>query len=139
MESLMIAHELSFADSASEVSILELLNRLLDPWRGLRRDPIAISGDKALMLAGRVVTSVALILHELATNSVKYGGLGHDQGAVRLALEHAGDDRGSARLLWVGERPGPADGDLKSVVEGEGGWLSVDFVGGRSITKKKTI
>ncbi|HEY9554282.1 MAG TPA: PAS domain S-box protein, partial [Allosphingosinicella sp.] len=68
--------------------------------------PIAISGDKALMLAGRVVTSVALILHELATNSVKYGGLGHAEGALRIAVEHAGDDRGSARLLWVEERPG---------------------------------
>src|SRR3546814_17061696 len=58
------------------------------------------------MLAGRVVTSVALILHELATNSVKYGGLGHAEGALRIAVEHAGDDRGSARLLWVEERPG---------------------------------
>src|SRR3546814_13736052 len=107
MESLMIAHELSFADSASEVSILELLNRLLDPWRGLRRDPIAISGDKALMLAGRVVTSVALILHELATNSVKYGGLGHADGALRIAVSHAGIARGSARPPWGEERPRP--------------------------------
>ena len=51
---------------------------------------------------------MAMILHELATNAVKYGALGADGGTVSIAWETT-EDRDWLTLRWV-ERGGPTVG-----------------------------
>jgi two-component sensor histidine kinase len=48
--------------------------------------------------------SLALAVHELATNAAKYGALSTPAGKVTIAWEQAGEDR--AVLTWT-ERDGP--------------------------------
>ena len=62
--------------------------------------------------------SLALMLHEFATNSAKYGALSVDQGTLDIALSSTAD---SLTLLWT-ERGGPAPQPEKAV-EGFGSKL----------------
>ncbi|MGK6311690.1 HWE histidine kinase domain-containing protein [Neorhizobium sp. DT-125] len=60
-------------------------------------------------LKAEAVQNLGLILHELATNSVKYGALSVPQGKVRIAWRDVADEDGGEvklRLVWE-ERDGP--------------------------------
>lgn len=62
------------------------------------------------VLKAEAVQNLGLILHELATNSVKYGALSVPQGKVRISWKDLiGEDDGEGRLelIWE-ERNGPA-------------------------------
>lgn len=84
--------------AASQVDLCSLVRSVLQPYAGRCRligDPASASLDE--------MTTLALFLHELATNSVKYGALGADGGnvVVRWAT-----DGGELELTWT-ESGGP--------------------------------
>jgi two-component sensor histidine kinase len=54
-------------------------------------------------ISGRVISSLALLLHEFATNSVKYGALSATAGQVQI---HCAARSGTAVITWM-ERGGP--------------------------------
>jgi two-component sensor histidine kinase len=56
-----------------------------------------------VVVGATAVTSLALALHETATNAVKYGALSEPNGAIRIQWETQGDD---FRLDWE-ETGGP--------------------------------
>ena len=83
-------------------SLHGMLADLFSPYRIGGRERVAVDGDDA-RIAARAATPLALVFHELATNSAKYGALSVDDGTVDLAIA----DRGDTLLLrWV-ERGGP--------------------------------
>jgi two-component sensor histidine kinase len=57
-----------------------------------------------LMVGETSITSIALVLHELATNSTKYGALGVDTGKISI---DGFDSADTVRLIWT-ESGGPA-------------------------------
>ena len=62
---------------------------------------IQISGP-SVMMAGGAAESLAMILHELTTNSVKYGALGDSQGRIDVKWTFASEDARSEIVLdWV--------------------------------------
>jgi two-component system, chemotaxis family, CheB/CheR fusion protein len=65
--------------------------------------PIVISGPD-LMIGERALTSLALVLHELATNAAKYGALSISEGLVHVTWQIEADN---LLLRWE-ERKGPA-------------------------------
>jgi two-component sensor histidine kinase len=67
-----------------------------DPKRIVMSGPDLVIGERAL-------TSLALVLHELATNAVKYGALSIDQGLVHVTWQIEADN---LLLRWE-ERKGP--------------------------------
>jgi PAS domain S-box-containing protein len=73
-----------------------------------RREQVDITGPE-VRLRSSVVQTLALALHELATNARKYGALSTDQGRLRIAWQL--DQRGRASWLtlnWVEENIGQA-------------------------------
>ncbi|MCC2611681.1 sensor histidine kinase [Neorhizobium sp. Rsf11] len=71
-------------------------------------DRVELQGADFILKA-EAVQNLGLILHELATNSVKYGALSVPQGKVRIAWKDVLDEAGSEpnlRLVWE-ERDGP--------------------------------
>jgi two-component sensor histidine kinase len=64
---------------------------------------ISVSGPD-VVVGATAVTSLALALHESATNAVKYGALSDANGAIRIEWVTRGDD---LRLKWE-ETGGPA-------------------------------
>jgi two-component sensor histidine kinase len=64
---------------------------------------IKASGPE-VVIGAAAVTSLALALHESATNAVKYGALSKPNGSIRIEWETHGND---LRLYWE-ETGGPA-------------------------------
>jgi two-component sensor histidine kinase/PAS domain-containing protein len=81
--------------------IRSVLSTLVDP------DRFDIAGP-SVRLGARATLSVSLLLHELATNALKYGALSGDAGLIAVTWEIAGSgDDAELRLQWQ-EYDGPA-------------------------------
>lgn len=106
MNALARAHDLTLPDlsnssdpAAASTTVTQLLGAILDPHRQSGGGQISVSGEDA-PLRGSALTSLALLLHELATNAVKYGALASADG--RLEIDLARDDD-HLYLTWTEE------------------------------------
>ncbi|MCJ2012411.1 chemotaxis protein CheB [Methylobacterium sp. J-076] len=108
------AHSLADPSGGQGASDLAgLVNATLRPYRD--HVPTAIDGP-LVSIDWRHVSSLAMILHEWATNSVKYGALGSDDGALSVTWERVED---GLTLTWsertartAGPSPGRGFGSL---------------------------
>ncbi|WP_239806278.1 PAS domain-containing protein [Croceicoccus hydrothermalis] len=79
-----------------EADLRELIEAILLPYTDVARDRIAIIGD-TIMLDKKQVTPLGLVLHELATNALKYGALSTADGAVSVDWTQ---ENGKTVLFW---------------------------------------
>jgi PAS domain S-box-containing protein len=80
-------------------SLRALLDAVLKPFTapsGEMGAPISVEGCDA-ELSNRAATALALVIHELATNAMKYGGLGRNGNGVVIACE---DREGGMQICW---------------------------------------
>ncbi|TIX49282.1 PAS domain S-box protein [Alteraurantiacibacter aquimixticola] len=95
------------ADGSTGESLLGLLDVLFAPYRDGEGSPrVAVDGDDGA-IGHRAATPLALVFHELATNSAKYGALSTEEGRVSLTISAEGD---ALRLDWK-EQGGPPPQD----------------------------
>ncbi len=103
------AHELILPEVSGDVrgsdggDLGELVTAVVSPHLREGRERVRIDGPP-LPLAPRSATSLALVLHELATNAAKYGALSLPEGRVEVRWRADGE---RLRLTWT-ERGGPA-------------------------------
>lgn len=83
-------------------SLHAVIRDILSPYPAMAEGRIVILGDD-LKLDDRGATPIALLIHELATNAVKYGSLSVDDGTVRIETQRVGS---SGTISWE-ERGGP--------------------------------
>jgi two-component sensor histidine kinase len=104
IQALADAHDLLVEQQWGGAHIGDLVNAQLTAF-GLEK--VRTRGER-VMLRTEAVQNVALALHELATNSSKYGALSVPNGIVEIAwLREPGEDGASSlRLTWR-ERGGP--------------------------------
>lgn len=95
--SLARAHSLLSTTRWSGVDLHDLLRLELDPYGGETDEQVAILGPPALIDA-QAAQSLALVIHELATNASKYGALSRPLG--RLNVSWSFDEAGVLRLTW---------------------------------------
>ena len=85
------AHEFVRPDADNRDRRLHsFLDELFAAYRNIDGARIKVSGED-VQLANAAVTPLALMLHELATNAVKYGALSVDEGVVELAVSKQGE------------------------------------------------
>jgi PAS domain S-box-containing protein len=96
-------HQLIGGAIDGSVGLTALARQTLAAYAGEGHDRIAMSGPE-LALTLDESQGLAMMLHELATNSVKYGALSDGDGQVSVTWTLDGD--GSLRLAWR-ERGGP--------------------------------
>lgn len=80
----------------TETTLLALLDAILAAHQGINEERISIEGDD-LPIGPHALTTIALLLHELATNAVKYGGLATPEGQLRIEVGIAGERMKSNR------------------------------------------
>ena len=68
-----------------------VLREILAPYPALSEGRITIDGDD-LLIDDRGATPIALLFHELATNSMKYGALSAESGRVAIGIRRDGRD-----------------------------------------------
>ncbi len=92
------AHDFVRATSGTARDSLHgFLAELFAPYGTGDRSRVRISGHDC-PVGSRAATPLALVFHELATNSAKYGALASDHGGVELTLTESGD---KIHLTWA--------------------------------------
>ena len=97
------AHEVLLQQDWATAPMRAVVERTLDLHTVLGR--FAIAGPD-LSLGPKAVLSLTLLLHELATNAIKYGALSRDAGGVGLTWAVAPEGGGTLVMSWQ-ERGGP--------------------------------
>jgi len=80
-----------------------LLDQIFAPYNSQHEQRITVTGSNPT-IQGRAATPLALVFHELATNSAKYGVLANEEGVVDVTISHA--DHDMLRIEW--HEPGVA-------------------------------
>jgi two-component sensor histidine kinase len=80
-----------------------LVAQELSPYCGDGETRVSIDGPK-ILLKPQAAQTIAMCIHELATNAAKYGALSLPEGHVQIEWSHTGDQR--VILRWT-ETGGP--------------------------------
>ncbi len=102
---LATAHDHITKGNWSHASLSQLLEDEAHAYLAGKDDRLIINGDDVL-IAPEAYTVVALVMHEMMTNSVKYGALCDSSGKISIDLSRDGDGDGDLVIRWT-ERGGP--------------------------------
>ena len=138
IHALSQAHNLLAASQWEGVPLGQVLSAELAPFRETLADRIAVEGPD-VQLTPAAGQSLALVLHELATNAVKYGAMSEGYGLldIRWSVQAAGEDKGMLCLSWresdgppvaSNRRDGFGSTMMRAMVRGQlGGTLDVEW------------
>ena len=98
------AHDVLLQQNWSAARMRDVMDGVLSLQAPL--DRIILNGPD-LDIGAQAALSLSMLLHELATNAVKYGALSNDTGTVSVSWRVAGDDGSEFVLDWI-EGGGPA-------------------------------
>ena len=98
------AHDLLTSETWEKAPLRAIVTRALKPFQEQHHERIAIEGPADVWLDSTKSVVVAMAVHELATNAVKYGALSNGSGRVSVTLEHCQSNR--VKLVWQ-ESGGP--------------------------------
>lgn len=132
---LAAGHDILVRGEGIAAAIGSLAQLALDPFSGDGR--IAYSGPE-LNVSPRIATALAMTLHELGTNAVKYGALSNTAGRVTLQWNRETSPEGDMLVLTWRETGGPpvtppahrgfGSRMIQALLGGEaGGSVSVDY------------
>ena len=104
VQSLARAHDHITRQNWSAVSLRQLVATEAETYLLDKKDRVILTGPN-VMLEPQAYSSMALVMHEMLTNSAKYGALSDRSGRVEIALSTTGS--GSLAINWR-EIDGPA-------------------------------
>jgi PAS domain S-box-containing protein len=121
-------------DTTLHALVQTILAPYVDPQRFEDHGFFIITGP-CLPIGGNAVTSIALVMHELATNAAKYGALSSPGGYIHIDWSVQKDEllltwkeRGGPSLDGPAEREGFGNSLVRRIVTGQfGGQLSYDW------------
>ena len=99
------AHDLLTSETWQRAPLRAIVTRVLEPFQENLNERISINGAADLWLDSTKSVAVAMALHELATNAVKYGALSNGGGHVSIAWERQ-CQANRVKLVWQ-ESGGP--------------------------------
>ena len=103
---LASAHDLLLHGKGERASVLKLIETAMAPYGRSNERQISITGTD-VELGPKAALSLALILHELATNAVKYGALSVPEGRLDIqSTTTTVEGRWTFNLTWT-EAGGP--------------------------------
>ncbi|HUO91307.1 MAG TPA: PAS domain S-box protein [Rhizomicrobium sp.] len=104
LHALADAHDVLTQRDWTSVSLRDMAKRALKPFVDTKKARLSADGPDADISPNRALL-LAMVLHELGTNAVKYGALSNTEGSVNAAwsLEQ---DNGQRRLKLVWEEEG---------------------------------
>lgn len=132
LEALSRASDAAFLDvaigdsDAGQTDLEAIVRSVLRPYG----DRCLIGGQKT-SISRKVITTFALFLHELGTNSVKYGALSTDSGGVTIRWKVDGDmldlawiETGGPEILTSPQRQGFGSAMVDRIVQSVGGHVN---------------
>ena len=102
INSLATAQDLLTQEGWSSATMRDVVERSIAPFGGA---DFRIAGPR-ILLGARAVSILSLTLHELATNSIKYGALLEETGSITITWEVLPGDPAKLKFYWS-EMGGP--------------------------------
>ena len=93
---LSAAHDILTREQWEDASLSDVIDQAILPWQGGGKARFDLSGPPVRVLP-RIALGLAMALHELATNAVKYGALSVERGRVAISWRMEGH---SLDLVW---------------------------------------
>jgi two-component sensor histidine kinase len=109
VHAMAAAQDLLIASRYQSVDLRKLIEDTLDPLAP-SADPRLLVEGISVSLSPDVATPLGLMIHELATNAVKYGAWSNDTGRVAVTWTYADGDEGVRLMLRWDESGGPKVG-----------------------------
>jgi PAS domain S-box-containing protein len=100
LQAMATSQDLVTAARGQPVPLTDVIGKAIAPFGERRFDLDPALAD--LTLRGDMAAGMGLLLHEMATNAVKYGALSNEKGRVKVAAERASDGRAAFRWREVG-------------------------------------
>lgn len=132
LDALAREHRSLTESNWTSVDAADTLRRSLGPFLGSAKHRVALSGPP-VMLSSRMGLFFAMIVHELATNSVKHGSLSTRRGRVALSwkevarfLEIDWQESGGSPVS-APSRKGFGSRLMERIIEAEGGASELNF------------
>jgi PAS domain S-box-containing protein len=97
------AHNLLTEQNWSSASLIETIRTSIAATAGASADRVAVSGPD-MVLDPQAAVSLAMIIHELTTNAIKYGALSNADGKVSIDWDVTPE--ADLRMVWA-EQGGP--------------------------------
>jgi two-component sensor histidine kinase len=105
LSALANVHSAVFRAGGESIGISEVVDSTFAPYRAEGEQRI-VSGGPSLTITKEAGTTLALCLHELVTNALKYGALTSPSGRVELHWSVSAESDGAFRIEWL-EKGGP--------------------------------
>ncbi len=99
LRTLAAAHDLLTLEKWNEASLGEVVSKALDPFVEEHRARFESYGPSLSLNANNALL-VAMALHELATNAVKYGALSNKRGSVQVTWNVLPGNADRMRFTW---------------------------------------
>jgi PAS domain S-box-containing protein len=106
IQALAHAHDLLTGDNSHRGEVKDIVESALAPFGRRESECFQIEGPQASINANNSLM-LAMILHELGTNAVKYGALSKEEGRVSIKWEMLEREHGPALSLHWRESGGP--------------------------------
>ncbi len=103
IHALARAHDQITQQNWSPASLTRLIDTEVKAYIASKAERVVVKGND-VMLAPVAATTMALVIHELTTNSAKYGALADSRGTVTVELDTKGN--GDLSMHWI-ETGGP--------------------------------
>lgn len=100
LQALSKVHAAVFEAGGEEVPLTAVVELTVSPYNGDGATRIDVTGAE-IVVSRDAGTTIALCLHELVTNAIKYGALSQPEGHVEIAWTIAANDRSEFSLTWV--------------------------------------
>ncbi len=99
------AHDVLTSESWEGASLADIVHQAIVPYRDTQPGRFDVNGPN-VRLSAKMALSMAMALHELATNAAKYGALSSDSGRIGITWRTSIDGR-ELRLEWLEENGPP--------------------------------
>lgn len=106
LQALSNVHSAVFEAGGEEVELSAVVELTVSPYNRGSVSRISVSGPD-IVVSREAGTTIALCLHELTTNAIKYGALSHPDGAVNVNWELSSDEDPVLSMDWR-EAGGPS-------------------------------
>jgi PAS domain S-box-containing protein len=105
LRALAGAHDLLTLERWNQAPIGEVVSGALNAFQGSHGERILVAGPKEIVLDAHKAMLLAMALHELSTNAIKYGALSNESGQVNVSWDLVPDDE-AQRLRFVWQESG---------------------------------
>lgn len=103
-----LGRSMGVSRGGASATLPDLVHAVMEPYvEGASM--LSLAAEPAVALPRKQATSLGMILHELATNALKYGALSVPEGRLSISWSEVSNQEGRAEIhLWWEEDGGPA-------------------------------